>query len=615
MSEHEISYTYTMKVWFITWCLCLGTIASHSSITWTLDGQFKNGKLLTSIKQTLPDGWHSYWKNPGDSGKGATIKILSNNVLSDNLEFPKPTIIIADNLITYGYKSSVIYKLPIRLTKKITQISATFEWLECSDVCIPKDKTIKLTVPKKIPMIQPRSKAALPEKITIKGQYVYFHLNPSVKTAEFYPYKNKQFDLKKTRFKNNELKIKLLTPNIATIEGELFIDDHPPLAINSNPIKITNPLLRHILLLLSAILGGLLLNIMPCVLPIIGIKALQLQQQPSESKSKDAFAYFLGILLSLYSLYAVLLIIKLSGRTIGWGFQLQSPITIQLLILLFITIMAMNCGLIQIKLPSFAAKSSNNMILNGILTTIIATPCTAPFLGSALSIALFKAPWFGILIFLCIAIGLALPVMALILNPKVSQFIPKSGAWNERIKFGLNFGFVATIGWLMWVLSSQIDRPLPFFSAVIAFFVFLLYRSKVSILKPLIIIISTTIIGSLSIFTSPTPDPNWQSYTPNLIAALENNNTPYLIDVTAKWCVTCQTNKQTVLNKKNIRIFLKEKNITLITADWTNKNATIAKLLKKFNQISIPTYIYYNGESHHVFGDILTETKLKENLK
>ena len=319
---------------------------------------------------------------------------------------------------------------------------------------------------------------------------------------------------------------------------------------------------------------------------------------------------------SLLTLYFILISIKISGASIGWGFQLQSPIMIQSLILLFTLIMCINLDLIQIPLPSFASRKSNNMILSGVLTTLIATPCTAPFLGSALSIALLQSPFIGSLIFLSMSIGLALPMVCIIIVPYFRKLIPKSGQWNQSFKYYLNIGFVVTIGWFMWILSAQISTSatLAFFSSIITLFCLFIFRSKTGLLKPLIILILTICVGLPSILMTSNNSNDWAAYSNGYIEELEYNNQPYFIDITAKWCITCQTNKLTVLNTTEGKALFKSQSIQRVQADWTNKNDDVSNLLAKYNKVSIPTYIYFDGQSHKITGDILTLRKLKTFL-
>lgn len=605
-----------MKRWILL-CLSIAAMEINASIEWQVIGKHANGTIQTEIKQTLPSGWHTYWKNPGDSGEKAKISNIPPRVTIGELIFPKPTLIPVDPFITYGYKNNVTYQLPLSLTASIDAIDARFEWLECEDVCIPKEQIITLTVPKTIPMIKepPPNKSQF--TIEKKGKKIQFIFQSQPFSAEFYPYKNNQFNLNKMVLKKTTLTVPLLDTSMDTIEGELFINEGDGIPVKTKVHASNTNYFTLMVLLLSAFIGGLLLNIMPCVLPILGIKAIQLTQQPNQRNVQDAWGYFIGITISLLSLYGILLGLKISGASVGWGFQLQSPQMIQGLILLFIAIMSINLELIHIRLPKFASQKRNNMILNGILTTLIATPCTAPFLGSALSAALFQSPITGVAIFLAMSLGLALPMVLIITIPKARYVLPKSGQWNQSLKYYLNMGFILTIGWLMWVLSAQINTSslLAFFSGIIALFSLLILRSKQKSKKAMIMLFFTAIIGLIPVLSSPTSTAQWTPYTPKLRQQLESNNRPYLIDITAKWCITCQTNKITVLNtKESLRLFA-SKNISLIQADWTNKSEIISNLLKEFDQISIPTYIYYDGSNHTVFGDILTQKKLKSQIQ
>jgi thiol:disulfide interchange protein DsbD len=588
----------------------------NASIEWHVIGQHANGTIRTEIKQTLPTGWHTYWKNPGDSGEKAKIRLISSRISVGELIFPKPTMIPVDPFITYGYKNKVTYQLPLSLNAPIDTIEARFEWLECNDVCIPKEQIISLAIPKKIPIIKRQASLTPPFTLEKKGKKIQFIFESQPSSAEFYPYKNNQFNLKKMALKKNTLTVPLLERTIDTIEGELFINDGEGLPINTKTQPSNTRYFTPIVLVFSAFIGGLLLNIMPCVLPILGIKAIQLTQSSNQRNIQDAWGYFIGITISLLGLYGTLLGLKMSGASIGWGFQLQSPQMIQGLILLFIAIMATNLDLIHIPLPKFASQKSNNMIFNGILTTIIATPCTAPFLGTALSAALFQSPIIGLAIFLAMSLGLALPMVLIIIMPTARRVLPSSGQWNQSIKYYLNMGFVLTIGWFMWVLSAQVNTStlLAFFSGVIALFSLLILKSNQPSKKAIVMLLFTATIGLLPVLLSPTSTAQWAPYTPELRQQLESNNSPYLIDITAKWCITCQTNKITVLNKKETLNLFASKNIALIQADWTTKSDIISKLLAEFNQISIPTYIYYDGSKHIVFGDILTQKKLKSQL-
>ena len=385
-------YTNKMKLW-IGLFLSILSLELHATIKWRVTGKIDTQTIQTEIHHVLPNGWHTYWKNPGDSGEKATIISLNSFASFGELEFPKPTLIPVDPFVTYGYYNQVTYQLPITLNRKTTKLSASYQWLECEEVCIPKDTVLTLAIPTNIPTITQSATPPPTVSIEKRGSRIVFTLNETPESAEFFPYKNNEFNLKKMKLKNNALTVPLEKKSLTSVEGELFINNQKGHIIKTEAISTTPAYLKLLVTLFGAFFGGLLLNIMPCVLPILGIKAIQLnQRQEKKTPYQDALNYFFGIALSLFTLYGILLGIKLTGTSVGWGFQLQSPLMIQTLILLFLTIMCINLDLLHIPLPKFASQKSNNMILNGILTTVIATPCTAPFLGSALSIALFSIP-------------------------------------------------------------------------------------------------------------------------------------------------------------------------------------------------------------------------------
>ncbi|MGA0242679.1 MAG: protein-disulfide reductase DsbD family protein, partial [Candidatus Marinamargulisbacteria bacterium] len=483
----------------------------------------------------------------------------------------------------------------------------------------PKTKKITLTIPNDpLPTLQ--SPAPLPDiTVTQTGKALKFTLPANVKRAAFYPEQTAPFHADTGTLKSGQLHVPLTHRQNQVITGELFMDNHPPIKIHQRPRLLTSSYGPIIGALLGAFLGGLLLNIMPCVLPIIGIKALQFQRSKHIPGWRDAVYYFLGVWGTLITLYLLLVGLKSMGHLSGWGFQLQSPIIIQCLILLFVCIMAINLEIMHIPLPKkISQKKHSHMMAYGAMTTLIATPCTAPFLGTALAAALLTSSVVGFGIFTSMALGLSLPMALIITRPSWRRWLPTSGHWNRRLKFYLNGGFVITIGWFFWILSSQISMGFyTIFLSVITLFFFILYwRHPIAIPKQHLLPVILTVIMGLIPLINPAPSNRvWQPYAPAIIESLIANQTPYFIDITAKWCITCQTNKLTVLSTQKAIKYFNKKNIQLFRADWTNHSPTVTSLLAQFDKISIPTYVYFDGETHHVFGDILTMNKLKEHVK
>lgn len=596
--------------------LVLFTISSIADIQWSVVGKTTDGHTLTQIHQTLPVGWYTYWKNPGDSGEKARISSTDPHVTLGHLQFPKPTVLTTDPLITYGYSTAVTYTLPIQTSQ--STVHATFHWLECESICIPKETDIVLTIPPQpLSIISTHPPLpSIPVTTQATASHLTFTIGTPITSAEFFPYTNGYIQPKSRALTTQTLSYKLLPPTPRNIEGELYINDHStPIQIN-HTLPVPSYKFSYLLVILStAFLGGALLNIMPCVLPILGIKAIQMQQTPVNKRGSYAILYALGVIGSIQLLFLTLLFIQSTGAIVGWGFQLQSPLVIIGLSGLFIICLLSALDVIIVQLPKWLRQShSSNALLSGVLTTLVATPCTAPFLGAALSVALFQPPLIGWLIFLSIGLGLALPMSIIICNKTAISAIPKSGIWGQRIKHTMAIGFALSIAWLFWVLSSQIPA-LPILTLIVFIFLVVLYatRNHPHTNHRRIAITYIALAMALGSFGSNRSTSNqWTPYSPSQITTLEATHQAYFIDVTAKWCITCQVNKRTTLSSTALLNQFKQRNIQLIVADWTTYNDAVTQLLQRFNQVSIPTYIYFDGKSHTVLSDIITINDISE---
>ncbi len=603
-----VSYNTDIVVWIVISIVAL-TGWLNASITWSVVGKTPTGTIITVIDQSLDPGWHTYWKNPGDSGAPATMRSHTSDVVFEDLAFPQPTAFSTEGLITYGYINLVRYTLPIHAPPDTTMVSATMSWLICKDICIPKNAILSLDIPKNIVDYTPTTPLTPTVTITHDGKNLTITLPKSIQNAVFYPYTNGDLYPHKQRQRGNRIHIPMVATELSRISGELFWDDQSH-TISQPVTRVSRPYKSLFMTLLSAFVGGLLLNVMPCVFPILGIKALQIQK-PS---IKEALYYGAGVWASLLALCSLILGLKQAGHAVGWGFQLQSPLVIAGLIILFLTIILINISAIAIPIPRFLAKKTQSAFLSGILTTIIATPCTAPFLGSALAIALFQSPWISLATFTLIAAGLALPMMLIMMHPKTAQYLPKTGAWNTVFKHSVTLGLSLTVVWLFSVLYQQI--PLFMYAVMGGVIVIgmsvLAYKHR----RPGLLLITLVILPPL-LYTrmTPTSTTDWIPYSPDTIAAFEQTQQPYFIDVTATWCITCQTNKLTVLNTRAAQALFKKHSVRTVRADWTQRHPDITQLLERHNKASIPTYIYFDGQSHYVFDAVLSLRILTNRLQ
>ncbi len=394
------------------------------------------------------------------------------------------------------------------------------------------------------------------------------------------------------------------------------------LEIAIEPQKNTSYL--FLIAILGAFLGGMILNLMPCVFPVIGLKILSFAKDADKSRKTaliNAVFYSLGIILSFCVLAGILIWLKSLGSSLGWGFQLQEPLFVAFLIFLFATMALAFAGLFEFGASlttlgnlSNSKSGRTSAFLSGVLAVLVASPCTAPFMGSALGFALAgDASIFATLvIFISIGLGMALPYILLSAIPQLAKRIPKAGSWMETFKQFLAFPLFATAIWLLWVFLKErnADMLMQIMFAILilalALWLFGKYSTPVnSKAKRFFGYLSLIIFGAISIFlainsavkTLPQDTFSLQnSSIENQINKLRQSGKIVYADFTASWCITCIANKKAVLHTSKIEKFFEENNVALITFDWTNRNSQIEEILKKFGRSGVPFNLVYPAD-------------------
>jgi len=376
--------------------------------------------------------------------------------------------------------------------------------------------------------------------------------------------------------------------------------------------------------LLMAFLGGLLLNAMPCVFPLIGIKIVSLIDVASKGRQSvrvHAGAFAAGIWLSFIVLAGVLVLLRQWGLQLGWGFQLQSTPFLCVLVVLFFLIGLNFLGFLEVNV-AWSGRGSSGILgsfLSGCLATLIATPCTAPFMGVALGAAFFYTGWLPFLIFTCLALGMALPYVLLSLFPSGLRLLPRPGPWMETLKQFLAFPVLATVIWLLWVLSEQGVSVIPVLLGllVISFAVWA-YRRSSHWLKFLAIM--AIIVALLLVFTessSPKLDV-WQPFDVEKIEQAQAEGRPVFVDFTASWCLTCQVNKRTTLQDPQVLALFEQKKVLLMRADWTRRDEHITRALNALGRNGVPTYVLYFPHRQRpplILPELLTASMVSEALR
>ena len=569
--------------------------------------------------------------------------------------------------MTFGYNDEVILLTEILSDESVQfplNIQARVGWFTCKEICIPQEGIVELQItrgnfiPSKdneeinnyLESVPTRfSQEYRVEKLDNKyflmtdidnGKHfddIYFFPNEygltSYTGAQIYEKNLNSFTLEIEASKA-KLNLDRFEGVIETLnsDGKSYYEISFPL---QNKVKSDNQNIA--LLLLFAFIGGLILNIMPCVFPILSIKILRFVEYGENSSSqtyKFGLFYSLGVILSFLLIAFTLLALKSSGEVIGWGFQLQYPLVIAILFYLFVALgfmfmsdLVFGSKLGQLSVAAQVKNESLESFLTGILAVVVASPCTAPFMGSAIGFALLQPSLNSIFIFLSLGIGFALPYLILSIKPTLLSFLPKPGAWMETFKQFMAFPMWASALWLLWVLSGQVDSNTVILvligglSISLALWLVEKNTSEILLLKWLVRVAVLAIFAA-SIWILPTSysiqtSQNEQdiTYSEELLTEYRDANELIFLNFTADWCITCKVNESVALNSEEVKALIRQKNIRYLEADWTRKNEAIARKLEEFGRSGVPLYLLYPSTGEPIIlPEILTEDILLNYL-
>ena len=604
------------------------------------------GAVQLGYRFVFTPGWHTYWINPGDSGGPPIFEFNSpsNWDIKENI-WPGPQKIIYPPLMTFGYVDEVIFPFILNLKNLNDQTTEiTTKFLVCDDICVPEEATLQLSLKNGILNIDERPEdlnkwlnrvpiRAPPEMILSSNQNNFTLEYASLDSnSYFFPFDDSVMDYSDGQnFSNNVLTFEVFDDFNESLKGVVNIGQNYYEVEQKNETVNAETIsgISLFTAIIFAFLGGLILNLMPCVLPVIALKGLSLVKSSAESNSSvtlNASAYVVGVIATFMTIAAILVSLKNTGEMIGWGYQLQSPFVVTILsILIFgigvylITDLSVGGSLGKLEKHTDGSGPFNSF-LTGTLAVVVASPCTAPFMGAALGFALIQPDIFSYVVFLFLALGFALPYFLIALFPSLVNFLPKPGKWMESLKqfFGLMM-FAAAI-WLLWVLANQVDANSILF-VLIGWFL-LAFASWLIITKIKFAVYISGIIGLIWVYqlsewdfkdVEVMNDDGSISWSIEKENELRLNEQAYFINFTAAWCITCKVNEAVAFSDDVFKTF-KEKNITYLKADWTNRNAEIAGQIEKYNRSGIPLYIYWDKtlDEPIVLNEILTENYLME---
>lgn len=629
--------------------------ASHSSLSlYTEQENVVPGRRFWLAAQITPrDGWHSYWENPGDSGAAPIFDwALPEGVSISAPVFGVPEALPAGPLMNYGYKdqSYILFEVIADPTYSPGRISGFVdaEWLVCEVECVPQFGNLSFDVAIGDGAISEASKgvfesarAALPDpafwdaELTVGGteSTLTVLMDPSeasaVEGARFFPLADGVTDYAAPQSwtaSDAGLEVRLprydgaMDPSTGRgilvleqmggdtlaveVDAELKTAEAPQTRTTADALPLWQAAL-------FSLIGGIILNLMPCVFPVLSLKAFSLVKAGEGDMAKnrrEGWAYTFGILSAFAVIVAVLVALRSGGAAVGWGFQLQDPLFIAALIVIMTLVGLSMSGLFNIQTGFEGAGQGltqmggvKGSFFTGVLATLVATPCTAPFMAPAIGFALTQPVYVIAVVFGMLGFGLALPFLALSYSRTIAAKMPRPGPWMETVKEGLAFPMYATVVWLLSVFMSQAGSAATIFLlgalVVIAFAAWLQGRGG---RKTKAIALGLGLFALGTIFYQPEGAQTetgtfveGEHYSEDALQALLSEGDPVFAYFTADWCITCKVNERVALFREETQTLFKERGIRVIKGDWTNRNAEIARVLERHGRAGVPLYLYY----------------------
>lgn len=653
------------------------------------------GKISIGLLQRMQPGWHTYWRNPGESGEPTKIDwLLPPNFAASDIIWPHPERIPFGELANYGYNDHVLLRTEIIVPPglrvgNLVSFTAHATWLICKEVCIPEKATLDFALPvvdtpapaqeranafAEARAKEPAAGGPFTARFAATDDNVTLFFQPAMSRLEgalFFP--------------NEKGLIKASAPQIAEFVAGGFVINVPPayklrdpekrkeiaeivgvlvpatggqeptqafeVTLKRGPVPAAAPKsaaaadLGLLQAILFAVLGGLILNLMPCVFPILSMKALALVRAGHTDRPwADGVAYLAGVMTTFAALGGALLWFRGIGADVGWGFQLQSPLSVAVLAYV-ITLVGLNLsgvfnvgGSVQGAGQGLASRGGIvGAFFTGILAVVVAAPCTAPFMGAAMGFAFTQSPAVTIAIFLALGFGLALPWVLFSFSPALVRLLPRPGEWMERFKQFLAFPMYGAAAWLVWVLAQQVDAE-GLFRVMIGLVLLALAAwsfgvvqaraalSRSVFLSGIVFLLSLGAAAALIAlpFKTRTAEPQSgqagaalsEPYTTARLAALRAEGKPVFVNLTAAWCVSCLYNERVALSTPAVVEAFKATGTTYLVGDWTNQNPEISALLREHGREGVPLYLYFapGGGAPKILPQILTEALMLETL-
>ncbi len=660
------------------------------------------GTVALALHQALVGKWHTYWKNPGDSGLAPTIAWEApEGVEIGPIEWPRPERIPFPPLVNYGFSGEAILIQELRLPAdwpagEPVRLSAQADWLICEDICVPESQAFTLEIPTaEAPVPAPaaaevvaRGRADQPVRADLdfgwraEGEEIVLAVaapefaGGALEEVYFFP---EEWGVvahsaeQRVRAIPGGLEIRapkgdawLTEPVEGPIPGVLAAVDRTggapvelALAVTAAPGlpegAAAAPLaggggagLGAVLAAAGfAFLGGLILNLMPCVFPVLALKAVSVSRHadaPAERQAEGA-AYAAGVIVSFLAVAGVLIALKAAGAAVGWGFQLQEPIVVALLAYVLFAVGLNLSGVYEVpgRLAGIGGGLADRggrlgSFFTGVLAVVVASPCTAPFMGAAVGYALTQSAWVTLTVFLGLAIGFALPLTAVALSPGLARALPRPGVWMERMRQALAFPMYLAAAWLLWVLGKLAGVD-ALFAALVGLVLMALAAWALGSGRPAsaagrraaLVAGGLALLGSGAALapslgpgsaepaglSSAATEAGAEPWDPARLAALRAEGRPVFVNFTADWCISCKVNERVALSGGGFRDTLAETGTVYMVGDWTRRDGEILAVLERHGRAGVPLYLVYpaGGGAPEVLPQILTERLVRTAIE
>jgi thiol:disulfide interchange protein DsbD len=641
------------------------------------------------LKLTIKDGWHVYWRNPGDSGEAVAITWqLPPGYSAGPIVWPTPERIPVAHLVNFGYERSAVLLARIAPPAGAAagapvdiapiDVKAAASWLVCQKECIPGEASLSLSIPSAAPGTAPgpnpqtratfeAARALLPQPApwpaTLDTGPDRLTLNvaarglkpETIRSAYYFPNAEtlvRHAAPQQLQVGRDGLTLQLERSQFATGQpsdggGVLVIEEalgggtakqaFELADVRIGPATASAPEAASLAAILQAallaMLGGIILNLMPCVFPVLSIKVLGLVEQSGQSPERvrrHGLAYAGGVLAAFGALGILLLGLRAAGLQVGWGFQLQSPLVIAVLAYVLLAVGLSLSGVFYLggSLQGAGAGLTRRLaqgsgfagsFFTGVLAAVVATPCTAPFMATAIGFALVQPAVVALTVMLALGLGLALPFLALTFAPDLVGRLPRPGVWMQTLKQVLAFPVYATVAWLVWVLAQQVS-PAGLFAALIGLVLVALAawsfnaaqtaepawgrRLGLGTVAASLIALSVLTAGLNRAGPADAPQASatagYEPFTQARLAELLAADRPVFVNMTAAWCITCLVNEQAALSSAAVKAAFADRNIAYLKGDWTNRNPEITRVLEKHGRSGVPLYLLYAGSAEPI---------------